>query len=188
MSRLAPRIDLDQFLTYRISVFAAVWGAATGRFYRERFGLALREWRVLAVLSREDGTPGGTPAREIARLTAVDKAGVSRAIASLERRGLLAREGSVEDGRRSGVSLTAAGRALIGRLAPAALARQASLVSVLTRAERRTFLALLRKLEGRAAELANSAPALAPRQDPCRNPRSSGAAARRRRAGPGGGC
>jgi DNA-binding MarR family transcriptional regulator len=153
MSRLAPRIDLDQFVSYRLSVLSSAWGAASARFYREGFGLALREWRVLAVLSRRDAEPYGTPASEIVRLTAVAKAGVSRALASLERRGLVARAWSESDGRRSQVALTAAGRALLRRLAPAAFARQAYLVGALTPAERRTFFALLEKLERRVAEL-----------------------------------
>jgi DNA-binding MarR family transcriptional regulator len=52
------------------------------------------------------------------------------------------------------VSLTAAGRALLRRLAPAALERQASLTSALTAAELKTFFRLLEKLEKRAAALA----------------------------------
>lgn len=154
MRRRAPAIDLDQFVSYRLSVLSGTWGAASHRFYRRRFGLALREWRVLAVLSRLDGTAGGVPASEIARLTAVEKAGISRALAALERRGLVERTWSEADGRRSQVSLTPAGRALLRRLVPAALERQASLVCALTAAERRTFFRLLEKLEKRAAALA----------------------------------
>lgn len=153
MRRRAPSIDLDQFVSYRLSVLSGIWGAASGHFYRRRFGLALREWRVLAVLSRLDESAGGVPASEIARLTAVEKAGISRALAALERRGLVEREWSEADGRRSQVTLTTAGRALLRRLIPAALARQASLLAAFTPAERRTFFALLRKLERRVEEL-----------------------------------
>ncbi|HZM33691.1 MAG TPA: MarR family transcriptional regulator [Burkholderiales bacterium] len=152
MRRLAPRIDLDQFVSYRLSVLSSAWGAASARFYRKRFGLALREWRVLAVLSGRGGETG-TPASEIVRLTAVEKAGISRALASLERRGLIARAWSDSDGRRSLVALTTNGRALLRRLVPAALARQALLVGALTAVERKTFFTLLGKLERRVAEL-----------------------------------
>ena len=153
MRRRAPRIDLDQFASYRLSVLSGAWGAASERFYRQRFGLALREWRVLAVLSRLERSDDAMPASEIVRLTAVEKAGISRALASLERRGLVVRAWSESDGRRAQVTLTAAGRSLLRRLAPAALARQASLLSALTPGERRTFFALLEKFERRVAEL-----------------------------------
>jgi DNA-binding MarR family transcriptional regulator len=146
-------------VTYRIAVLSALWSAASGRFYRKGFDLALREWRVLAVLSRmdaadgRDGAGGPPMAGELARLTGVEKAGVSRALAALARRGLVETTRSEDDARRSGVALTRAGRALLKRLAPAALERQASLVSVFSPAERRTFFALLEKLERRAVEL-----------------------------------
>ncbi len=153
MRRRAPRIDLDQFVTYRLSVLSSTWGAASERIYRQRFGLALREWRVLAVLSRLERSDDAMPASEIVRLTAVEKAGISRALASLERRGLVARAWSQSDGRRAHVTLTAAGRSLLRQLAPAALVRQAALLSALTPRERRTFFALLEKLERRVAEL-----------------------------------
>lgn len=151
MPRPAPRIELEQFVMYRLSVLSGTWDAASGRFYR-RFGLALREWRVLAVLSTLDGR-SAVPASEIVRLTAVEKAGVSRALAALERRGLVLRTDSDQDGRRSEVELTAAGRALLRKLAPAAMKRQAGVVSVFTPAERAAFFRLLEKLEARVAQL-----------------------------------
>lgn len=153
MKRPRTRIDLENFISYRLAVISGAWGAASERFYRRHFGLALREWRVLAVLSRF-GASGVAAAGEIARLTSVGKGGISRALASLERRRLVAREWSDEDGRRSTVRLTGRGRALLQRLAPAALARQAALVSALTPRERRTFFGLLDKVERRVAELA----------------------------------
>jgi DNA-binding MarR family transcriptional regulator len=146
----APRIDLDRFLSYRLSVISARWAAATGRFYRRRFGLALREWRVLAVLP----SVGAAAVTDVVRRTAVDKAGVSRALASLQRRGLVQRLPSKQDARRAEVRLTARGRALLRRLAPAALARQAALKGAFSAAELRSFFALLDKLERRVSQLA----------------------------------
>jgi DNA-binding MarR family transcriptional regulator len=150
MSRPPPRIDLGQFVSYRLSVISARWAAATERFYRQRFGLALREWRVLAVIP----PAGGMPVAEVVRRTSVDKAGVSRALSALERRGLLERVWSEEDARRAEVRLTAKGRALLQRLAPAALARQAALKKAFTPSELRTFFMLLDKLEQRVQQLA----------------------------------
>lgn len=152
MSRPFPQIELERFVSYRMAVVSGRWAAATERFYRERFGLVLREWRVLAVMSRASRVQGMMPG-EIARLTAVDKAGVSRALAALERRGLIERSASGRDARRSHVRLTARGRVLLRRLAPAALRRQARLAGALDPSERATFFRLLDKLELRIAEM-----------------------------------
>jgi len=154
MKRAAPRIDLSKFITYRLSVLSGAWGVASERFYRKRFGLALREWRALAVLSGLDRRGEGAPASEVVRLTSVEKGGVSRALACLEQRGLVTRSWSDQDGRRANVRLTASGRALLRRLTPEALGRQATLASALTPSERKTFFELLEKIEKRVAELA----------------------------------
>ena len=48
-------LDLEHFLPYRLSVLSNTISAAIARDYGERFGLAVTEWRVLAVLGRSDG-------------------------------------------------------------------------------------------------------------------------------------
>jgi DNA-binding MarR family transcriptional regulator len=147
--RRAPPIDLSRFVTYRMSVLSGRWAVATERFYRERFGLSLREWRVLGVMPRQ----GSIGPVEIVRLTALDKAGVSRALAALERKGYVRRGGNADDARKVAATLTARGHALLRRLVPAALARQASLTAALSAAELDAFFALLEKLERRADAL-----------------------------------
>lgn len=153
MPKRAPRIDLDTFVSYRLAVLSAAWGAASGRFYRERFDLALREWRVLAVLSKVSDEDGEASASDLARLSGVEKAGVSRALAALARRRLVSSVVSRVDARRILVSLTEKGRVLIDRLAPEALARQGALVAIFSATERATFFALIEKLERRVAAL-----------------------------------
>jgi DNA-binding MarR family transcriptional regulator len=70
-------------------------------------GLTVAEWRVMAQLS----VVADNTVRELALQAWVDRAEVSRAVASLERRGLLVRHANAQDRRSPRFSLTTAGRA-----------------------------------------------------------------------------
>jgi DNA-binding MarR family transcriptional regulator len=71
-------------------------------------GLTVAEWRVMAQLS----VVADNTVRELALQAWVDRAEVSRAVASLARRGLVARRPDPQDKRSPRFSLTPAGRAL----------------------------------------------------------------------------
>src|SRR3546814_281012 len=81
-------LDLERFLPYRLSVLSNRVSQTIADFYVERFGLAVTEWRVIAVLGRF----AGLSANGVAVRTAMDKVAVSRAVARLLERGLLERE------------------------------------------------------------------------------------------------
>ena len=87
---------------------------------------------------------------EIVRRTAIDKGRVSRTLASLLRRGLVAREADAFDARRTMLRLSLKGRALYRRVVPLAAARERALLAVLTAPERRQLERLLAKLHERA--------------------------------------
>jgi DNA-binding MarR family transcriptional regulator len=115
---------------------------AIARTYRERFGLAVTEWRVMAVLGRYPALSAG----EVAQRTAMDKVAVSRAVARLLERGLLARDTHGDDRRRSVLALSAAGRRVHDQVVPLALAYERALLAPLTPAERATLTRLLARL------------------------------------------
>ena len=71
-------------------------------------GLTVAEWRVVAQLS----VATENTVRELASQAWVDRAEVSRAVAALERRGLVARHPNAQDRRSPRFSLTPKGRAL----------------------------------------------------------------------------
>jgi DNA-binding MarR family transcriptional regulator len=139
-------LDLARFVPYRIATLANLLALGAARLYATRFGLAIREWRVLAVLG--EGRP--LSAAEVARRTASDKARVSRAVASLVRRSLVARAADAFDARRSVLRLTPKGRAMYRRIVPLAAARERDLLATLTPPERRELGRLLDKLHARA--------------------------------------
>jgi len=137
-----PRLDLDRFLPYRLSVLSNRVSDAIARQYSDRFGLSIPEWRVMAVLG---GTPG-LSARDVAERTAMDKVQVSRAVESLAREGRVARAADAEDGRVARLSLTSKGRAIYDEVVPLALHLEEIFLSALKPDERRTLDALLAKL------------------------------------------
>ncbi len=84
--------------------------------------------------------------KEIPRLTTLDKMQVSRAIQGLEARGIITRTSDPDDRRERIVSLTTAGRALYRRIVPLALAREATMLALLSPEEIKVLDRAMRKL------------------------------------------
>ena len=80
-------LTLERFLPYRLSVVTNRVSGALSRHYATRFGISIPEWRVIANLGRYPGLS----ANQVAERSAMDKVTVSRAVAGLERKGLLER-------------------------------------------------------------------------------------------------
>jgi DNA-binding MarR family transcriptional regulator len=140
--KLQPRLDLDSFVPYRLSVLSNRVSGAIAAEYSERFGLTIPEWRVMAVLG---GTPG-LSAREVAERTAMDKVQVSRAVARLLMARRIQKEADGEDGRVTRLQLSAKGRAIYDEIVPLALHLEEQFLSALSPPERKTFDALMKKL------------------------------------------
>ena len=88
VSSTSVEFDLERLLPYRLSVLSNRVSNAISSEYQRRFGLAITEWRVMAVLGRYPGLS----AREVTERTAMDKVAVSRAVARLLERGFIQRE------------------------------------------------------------------------------------------------
>ena len=138
----APLLDLERFIPYPHSVLSNVVSQEIAGAYGERFGLAITEWRVLAVLGRFPGMS----AVGVAERSAMDKVAVSRAVARLLERGLLHRETHGGDRRRSVLELSDAGRAVYAEVAPLALSYERELLAPLSEDERAQFSRMLDRL------------------------------------------
>ena len=139
---------LDQFTPYRIAVLShAISGQLANAYASEN--ITIPEWRVLAGVAQAKALA----ARDVVRMTPMDKMTVSRAVASLEDKGLVERTASVSDKRVSMLFLSKAGRALFERIAEMALDFEDSLLSGLSQQERNAFNATVQKLEQRANDL-----------------------------------
>lgn len=143
------RLQLDDFLPYRISVLANTISSALAGAYAKRFDLRIPEWRVLAVL----GVYPGSSARQLAQRTAMDKVAVSRAVASLIAQGRVLGRVDEKDRRRTLLRLSSRGESLLARIAPLARAYETRLLEQLDGTEREQLEYLLDKLLGRARQL-----------------------------------
>ena len=111
------------------------------RSVRQMLDLSLMEWRVLVVLAVEPAAPPG----RIVTIAAVNKAAVSRAVNSLERRGLLERKARAANSRRRLLYLTPAGLALHSQGTGARLAFEDLLLGGMSAPERQQFHHMLKR-------------------------------------------
>jgi DNA-binding MarR family transcriptional regulator len=145
-----PALKLEEFLPYRMNVCASLVSAALSRIYAERYKIGVPEWRVLVTL----GELGMMTAKAIGGHSHMHKTKVSRAVAVLERRKLVARKVNRADLREAFLSLTPAGRDIYNELAPTALDFARQLLDTLDPADRAALDRALKRLTEHAARLA----------------------------------
>jgi DNA-binding MarR family transcriptional regulator len=139
------RLDLFQFVPFRLNRLAAEVSAALSGEYRERYGLDIPEWRVLATLGVRDEA---CSAQYIAHCTRTHKSTISRAVTALLTRQLVERVENKDDRREFALRMTRKGRVLYENLIPRLLRKEREIMSCLTDAEQRDFARLLGKIEG----------------------------------------
>jgi len=141
-----PLSGLSQFRILSIADFLL---KAASKFYGQRFGINNSELRVLIILREEQPLTIG----ELSRRGQIDKAWVSRSIASLLERGLVARKAHPTDNRMLLISLTSSGIELTKSIDPIARDRHLQLLSGLSPKE---TLKIINILEKNAAGLLNA--------------------------------
>ena len=142
-------VDLDKFFPYQLARLAEQVSLATDQGYRTRFSLGRDEWRVIA--ARAQGSEMKTG--DVLGRTTMEKMQVSRALARLERDGLVERSPDPGDGRAYLVRLRPAGLALYRKIVPMVQAREEYLLSDLSEAERKVLAAAFDKVGERARQL-----------------------------------
>ncbi len=145
--------QLAGFLPYQLSIASNAVSSLIAEQYRNRFGLKIPEWRVMAVL----GDAGSATQRDLAAATVMDKVAVNRAVKVLEERGLVGRVPNPGDGRSHLLELTQEGRAIHAEVMPLALAIERQLFDGLAAGEEQTLRRLLAAMRLRASLLAQIA-------------------------------
>lgn len=140
---------MSDFLPYMLSVTSNAVSGRIAQEYRERFGLNVPEWRVMAVL----GDTGEMTQRELTAFTLMDKVAVNRACKELEERGLVARQPNANDGRSHLLTLTDEGHRMHGEIMPLALEMERRLFSKFNEDEIETFRALLLRVKEEVRDL-----------------------------------
>ncbi len=108
---------LKEFLPYQLAVLSSQISREFSGFYRDKHGISVSEWRILAHLSQ---TKNSVSVREIFSQVDMDKSKVSRAATRLSRRGLLIKTQNAADKRLVELSLSKTGRDLVRELTPTA--------------------------------------------------------------------
>jgi DNA-binding MarR family transcriptional regulator len=137
-------LDLFKFVPFRLNRLAAEVSAALSSEYRERYGLDIPEWRVLATLGFRNEA---CSAQYISHCTRTHKSTISRAVTALMKRQLVERVENADDRREFQLRMTRKGAALYQQLIPRLLRREQEILSCLSAHERRDFARLLGKLE-----------------------------------------
>jgi DNA-binding MarR family transcriptional regulator len=134
--------DIGEHVPYLLN---QVTIATFSRFeYRlKEHDLALGAWRILAVLHKA----GSLRVRELLQRTGIEPPTLSRLLASLEKRGLLARAQSDDDARGVLVQPTPSGLALADDLVPHALRVESELLHGFTADERDFLIRLLKRMQ-----------------------------------------
>lgn len=127
----APRLPLERRFGYRFHMISRALGQHMLTHVSREYGLNIAEYRVMTVLANRQSPS----IKDIAAHTDLDKAHVTRALASLGRRGFASQKIDPRDRRLREVRLTPAGSAVIDELEDYVVARQKRLERKLTRAE-----------------------------------------------------
>jgi DNA-binding MarR family transcriptional regulator len=126
------RLGGADYLPLKLLLVAKLIDMQVERLLKDKSGISVAEWRVVAQL----GVLHNGSVREMARQACVDPAEVSRSIASLEKRGFVERHINVRDLRSPRFSLTAAGKAHFATFRPHFRRFQKALVAKLSAPQR----------------------------------------------------
>jgi len=137
-----PTLDLERYVPAFVTFIANKLSNSATAFYQRNFGVNVTEWRIMSLLAIEPGIP----AARICQVIGFDKGPVSRTLAMMQKRGLIAIRTDPHDGRTHMISLTTKGRATHDRVIVAALERERRLLSCLSRDEQEVLIDLLRRL------------------------------------------
>lgn len=135
-------LDLDRYVPALVTFIANKLSNSATVLYQRNFGVNVTEWRIMALLAIEPGIP----AARICHVIGFDKGPVSRTLAAMQKRGLVAIRTDPNDGRSHSIALTVRGRATHDKVIVAALERERKLLSCLGGDEREVLIGLLRRL------------------------------------------
>jgi DNA-binding MarR family transcriptional regulator len=126
---------------YIISI-AGKYTSSASRLLRKRYGIGVVEWRLMGGLAREPGIA----ANQLGKYTMTDKGQVSRAIQSLEKKGLIERVPSLKKTKRKKVRLTAEGYDIFDTFLPCVVERETFALEGLDEEEIDQFFATLQRV------------------------------------------
>ena len=131
-------------MPFRLSRLAAEVSTALAKEYRERYGIDVPEWRVIATLGYRQ-TP--CSAQFISQCTRTHKSTISRAVTTLLKSNVIERVENEDDRREFNLRLTRKGRKFYQELFPRLLRKEQEILSCLSAQECKDFSRALGKIE-----------------------------------------
>jgi DNA-binding MarR family transcriptional regulator len=147
--RLTSSMAFDELLLQRISRLLDAGGGMVTRLCEGRFGITRREWRVLALLVKEQGI---LPSQLAERLP-LDRARTSRAISSLVGKQLMTRQAKPGNRREAILTLTDKGQQVYEGMVPLAMDINRQLIAVLAPQDAQRLDAMLDRLQACADDM-----------------------------------
>ncbi len=135
-------MQLENFLPAVVRRLADAMAANMSQRITGPFRLTMTEWRILLQLAEHEALT----ASDVVRYSGMEKSKVSRAVASLEKLGLVERQLAEDDHRVKLLRMTELGLRRYHALVPRALDWERELISGLEAAEYRDLMYLLDKL------------------------------------------
>jgi DNA-binding MarR family transcriptional regulator len=138
----SPTLDLERYVPAFVTFIANKLSRSATALYQARFGVNVTEWRIMSLLAIEPGIA----ASRICHVIGFDKGPVSRTLAALQERGLIAIKIDPNDGRSHVIALTAKGHTTHDAVIGVALERERRLLACLDPTEREILIELLRRV------------------------------------------
>jgi len=137
------RLDLPNFVPYRITTLAALVRRELSKIYRDDPGLNEPEWKVMTTLAHFGPLPSG----DIGHYVTLDRVAVSRALTRLIDLGLATRGENPADQRMFTVDLTPRAARIYDRMTAQSLEIEETILATLDQNEVHELLRLLDKIE-----------------------------------------
>ncbi len=135
--------DLNNFFPYRVRMFYKTVNLRIKNVCAHKFELKVNEWRTMANI--DNNRP--LSAKEIVTRSSISKVNVSRAITSLQKKGLLDRHVDPTDRRRILLRLTPKGKKIMTELVPLLKEQEKELLSPLNEEEVKTLSSLMARVQ-----------------------------------------
>jgi DNA-binding MarR family transcriptional regulator len=133
-------LDLNRYVPALLVWVSNKLASSASQLYRQKFGLGVTDWRVLAYLELYPWSTGS----EVCQLIGLDKGAVSRSFTCLESRGLVkARPSGL---RKIQYATTEAGQQMYATVLETALAREEALLTDFSAEERELLIRFLHRL------------------------------------------
>ncbi len=147
-------LDLDRYVPALITFIANKLSNSANAAYQKNFGVNVTEWRILSLLAIEPGIP----ASRICQVIGFNKGPVSRTLALMQKRGLIAIKADPHDGRTHSISLTARGRATHDKIIVMALGRERRLLACLSGDEQELLIGFLLRMHNNLGAVSGGVP------------------------------